>query len=286
MEFDFEEAAANLVLQLDEVEMVGAMFPGPEELQLDVCSVADITAWLGRSPRVGPLPPLLDFSLTLSLAGRRVETLVTLPTEYPSTALPELYTRADLLDRQQQASLNTDLQRFLKTETIQSEPCLVAVVSWLQEHVPSYFAEPERVEDREDEAVPSRQFSRYWIYSHHIYSKVKRKNLLDLSAEFCLTGFALPGKPGVICVEGSTRNCVAWWTVVRHWNWKKINVKIQEDKETDNIDAERLFSSFEEVGVLKNTDRGNHMDMGEFLKYLETHESAWVFKELFGLDKS
>ena len=24
-------------------------------------------------------------------------------------------------------------------------------------------------------------FSRYWIYSHHIYSKIKRRNMLDMS---------------------------------------------------------------------------------------------------------
>ena len=45
--------------------------------------------------------------------------------------------------------------------------------------------------------------SRYWIYSHHIYSKIKRRNILDMSREYDVTGFCQPGKPGIICVEVS-----------------------------------------------------------------------------------
>jgi hypothetical protein len=46
-------------------------------------------------------------------------------------------------------------------------------------------------------------FSRYWIYSHHIYSRAKRRDLQQLALEHRLTGFCHPGKPGVICVEVS-----------------------------------------------------------------------------------
>jgi Protein of unknown function (DUF1115) len=44
-------------------------------------------------------------------------------------------------------------------------------------------------------------FARYWIYSHHIYSRLKRRDLHQLAVEHRLTGFCHPGKPGVICVE-------------------------------------------------------------------------------------
>jgi hypothetical protein len=39
------------------------------------------------------------------------------------------------------------------------------------------------------------------------------------------------------------------------------------------------------VGVLKDCQRGNHMDMGEFQRYLQEHDLHWVFKELFGIDR-
>ena len=80
-------------------------------------------------------------------------------------------------------------------------------------------------------------------------------------------------------MEGSARNCSEWWSLVKSWNWQRINVKITEELEEG--EARRLFKNFEEVGVLKNTERSNHMDMGEFRKYLEQHNCEWVFKELF-----
>ena len=48
----------------------------------------------------------------------------------------------------------------------------------------------------------------------------------------------------------------------------------------------RKFEGFKEVGVLKECIRGNHMDMGEFQKYLDLHCLGWVFNELFGIDRS
>ena len=72
------------------------------------------------------------------------------------------------------------------------------MITWTQDQQHLYLKEG-RQEEKEEATSPSKgeeKFSRYWIYSHHIYSKVKRKNILDLAAQFCLTGFCLPGKPG------------------------------------------------------------------------------------------
>ena len=45
-------------------------------------------------------------------------------------------------------------------------------------------------------------FSRMWIYSHHIYSKFKRRDIIAWANELTLNGFSMCGKPGMICVEG------------------------------------------------------------------------------------
>ena len=84
---------------------------------------------------------------------------------------------------------------------VEGEAVLVAVVSWLQEQGETLLA--PRIEEKADiQAVAGPQkMLRYWVYSHHIYSKVKRKDLQGLASDLRLTGFVLPGKPGVICVE-------------------------------------------------------------------------------------
>lgn len=54
-------------------------------------------------------------------------------------------------------------------------------------------------------------FSRFWIYSHHIYNKEKRKCILEWAKELGLTGFSMPGKPGVVCIEGPQDSCEDYW---------------------------------------------------------------------------
>lgn len=103
---------------------------------------------------------------------------------------------------------------------------------------------------------------------------------MDLAKDFSLTGFSMPGKPGIICLEGRPRDCNETWAVIKSWNWKKINIKIQEE------DSSRRFEDFTEIGFVKsNESRDYHMDMGEFFSFLGKHESEYMFKELFGIDK-
>ena len=112
-----------------------------------------------------------------------------------------MYVRCDQFSRSSQSRINSDLGTYVATELDSQEACLLSVISWTQDHHHLYL---DTQEERQEAATPDRgeeKFSRYWIYSHHIYSKVKRKNILDLAAQFCLTGFCLPGKPGKFCQE-------------------------------------------------------------------------------------
>ena len=52
---------------------------------------------------------------------------------------------------------------------------------------------------------------------------------------------------------------------MRSWNWQRLSIKVQEDLTSEDVDSLRLFGKFEEIGVVKNTERSNHMDMGEGL---------------------
>ena len=228
--------------------------------------------------------------MKLSCSKNVVEVVIALPPEYPKI-LPEIYVRSNELSRVNQTLINEDIGEYLENETIPEEPSVVAVISWLQEHSENYFLKQNLTPASVERATvfSSNKFSRYWIYSHHIYSKNKRKNILDLALELELSGFLMAGKPGVICIEGRLEHVTEWWAVIKNWNWKKINVKIQEDLEInseDSVNQIRLFTSFEEIGSVKECHRSNHMDMGEFYRYLENYNSTWVFKELFGIEKS
>jgi hypothetical protein len=123
-----------------------------------------------------------------------------------STSSPSRWRRSDGLHREAQCRFNAALQARL-AELPPGEPLLLEVVSWLQDRGAEFLTPPvgelltPPVTADDVRAAEGEEFCRYWIYSHHIYSKVKRRTLQDLAEQFRLTGFCLPGKPGIICVE-------------------------------------------------------------------------------------
>ena len=92
------------------------------------------------------------------------------------------------------------------------EICIYQLVSWLQENVMQFYIETESANKSD---IKDTSLSRYWIYSHHIYSKKKRRHILDLATKADLTGFILPGRPGIMCIEGCEDDCHDTWIAVR-----------------------------------------------------------------------
>lgn len=287
---DQAQLVAMIELQLSEVDMLQSMFPGPREFVLhDPSVLVDLRDF--AEGRTLLLPPRIDLVINLDVGKGQLNVSITLPHEYPAV-LPEIFVRSQTLNREAQHRLNQELLGYIKS----LEKCDLAIgpaVTWLQEKGETFFSdniEEEAPLNTETESEgKDTKFARLWIYSHHIYSKVKRKDILDLSREFDLSGFCLPGKPGIICVEGMSRNTDDWWQKVRSWNWQKILVKSREIVDVtkgQDIDKLRRFPTFEELGSENNIrvkNGGFHVDMGDVFRYLENHESGYVFKEYFGV---
>lgn len=304
----------NIEQQLLELEMLEAMFPGKDELQIDEEStIEDVRNWLlaaTNNTNIDFRPPRISFKLCLTFnepkdnAKKVVDINILFPHEYPSSESPEIYvkSRDGSLNRAHQFHMNEELSNYIKANVILSEVCLVSIISWLNETCPK-FIKLSKEDEVTKQSTKSKKvnldtssktsFVRLWIYSHHIYSKIKRKDILDLSNEYQLSGFCMPGKPGIICMEGTESNCNDAWKIIRSWNWKKINVKHEEKEDlesehcdNESIDKLRRFSGFDEIGFVKNSNtRDYHMDMGEFSKYLDQHRCLYMFKVLFGFEK-
>jgi len=148
--------------------------------------------------------------------------LVNLPTNYPQEQ-PDVYARSSRLDRIQQCLLNKELSIILKAQEV-GEPCIYTLISWLQDNAETYFnasaynqaikCNDTSKKENETETQTAVTFSRYWIYSHHIYSKFKRRDVANLAKENSITGFCLAGKPGIICMEGNLEDCDYCWQKV------------------------------------------------------------------------
>ena len=164
-----------------------------------------------------------------------------------------------------------------------NEPCILTIVEWTRDNAGSYYPIPisqSSVPDSEP-GQGSQSFCRMWLYMHHIYSKTKRRNILAYASDLELSGFCLPGKPGVVCVEGTEQNAKAFYSILRRWNWKSITCRRRESSESCDIASCWKITGFKELGL---DVHGHRLDLGQFLEYLREHKLEYMFKELFGVE--
>lgn len=205
---------------------------------------------------------------------------------YPSSQLPQVHIHSDGLTRIGQDDFNKDLQVYMSTELVLGDACLLSVIDWAREKAPNYYTVPpppfQQTEKRVDSE--SNDFCRMWLYMHHIYSKTKRRNILSLASDLKLTGFCLPGKPGVVCIEGDSSQTKEFYDALRRWNWKSITCRKRETvKNAGSIEQERKIVSFQELFFDTHGQRSNHMDLGQFREYLRERELEYMFTELFNV---
>nr|ACO11565.1 RWD domain-containing protein 2A [Caligus rogercresseyi] len=270
-------------LQLSELEMLDSMFPDNIKFdEYNSLDMVDSSASEDDRPISYSLPILFE-----SDTKKEIHLSVTYPQNYPSEKMMEVHVQSDSFDRGSQSRVNLDLIQYLRDVWQEGDLLMGIVVSWVQDQGSEYFHRQPEQQGDSPEANKSPQkllpLKRLWIYSHHLYSKIKRKDILDLSKDFSITGFSLPGKPGIICLEGMRTEEV--WSRIKSWNWKKIGVRIIETSKPNEGEEEFCrFKDFKEMNFLKSDQtRDYHMDFGEFRKFLSEHDSEYIFKEIVGL---
>lgn len=64
------------------------------------------------------------------------------------------------------------------------------------------------------------------LTSHHLLSPSKRKDLIALSSQLSLVGFAKTGHPGIMYAIGSREDLEEWQREVKSWNWLALRVRV------------------------------------------------------------
>lgn len=286
--------------QLAELELLSSMFPTQEELEItDQLALAELRHYVENSASADSPPASRpQFLIKQKLEPTRVEVTLSCayPSEYPSV-LPEITVRCADLSRAQQTQLHADLNAFLM-ESCQGEVCVLSAVEWVKDNLHLFISRSSSAapSSKKESVCPQPQevFSRLWIYSHHIYNKIKRKNILEWSKELGLSGFSMPGKPGIVCVEGPQSACEEFWSRVKVLTWKKIMIRHREDVPLDcpgedgsivqSLDSLRKFTGFEEAMFDPHGNRGNHMDLGQLYQFLNEKGCCDVFQMYFGVE--
>ncbi|VDP03577.1 unnamed protein product [Soboliphyme baturini] len=271
----------SLKKQLFELELLESMYAVSEEMFYpdDNC-VAPIRSFIDG--QTNELPSVVLFTLNLKDAAQnRVEITFQFPLMYPDEMRPQCISYI--------ASLPL------------GEPMVCEIVWWIlnkvAESASCTFSDPCIDQTRNDvldvvghkgRVSNGKSFSRLWIFCHHIFNSWKRRNILTVAKSLDLTGFCLPGKPGIVAVEGLKENCCIFWRTVKTWTWKKIMIKNSETMTIENeadIDGLRKFIDFQEISFVSTVGLGRtvHMDMGDFRTYLADHHCEEAFKMYFGV---
>lgn len=150
-------------------------------------------------------------------------------------------------------------------ETVPGEEAVFVVLSaaqeWSQRHEAELIASSTTTSKCESSNKEAQAISptnivlgRRLIYSHHIISKIKRRDMQQLGKDLKLTGFIKIGWPGLVILEGSETACQEFYETIRAWAWKYLVVRgeMQEklpssDDSIAAIDAARRFKGFTET---------------------------------------
>jgi hypothetical protein len=277
--------------QLEEYELLKSMYSNPGEFQTDnPYLVHDIESFLAGER--GSIDEKLDYRIKLQLNDIKMELSVILSQNYPMFEQPMLIIRTDSLSKQQEKDIRNAMEKYIDKEVDKSEPYIFQVISWLQDEIGNLVQIPvnSNKSSEKDEAVSSVPLmQRTWLWSHHIYSKIKRQDIMKLSKDYDLNGFMWPGKPGVICFEGLSQNVEEVVKDVKTWGWQKLKIVKTETKSQDPEEFFR-FVGFQEILIDENlrNDRNEmeygRMDTSAFFKYLENHKSGYMKKDLFGFE--
>ncbi|NXS12161.1 RWD2B protein, partial [Neodrepanis coruscans] len=279
-------------VQISELALLCSMFPREEEFSVtDQLALAELKHYAENGSAEVPSSKV-QFTLNVKTELPNASVVefsmaCALPLKYPAVP-PEITVRSSLLSRSQQVQLNLELRRFLEQQCPQ-EPCVLSAREWLKDHAAAYMGREPSPAPRSPLQPEGTTFTRLWIYSHHIYNKQKRKSILDWAKELSLSGFCMPGKPGVVCVEGLQSSCEEFWSRVRRLTWKRILIRHREDFSLEGggqaeVQNQRKFSTLEEKCFDARGARGNHMDLGQLYHFLEEKGCADIFQMYFGVE--
>lgn len=279
--------------QCNEIEMLQSIFCNAGEMCiLDHSVLADMFDYLDeKRPQIDRK---LDFTITLatSKTGQSVELQFELPFTYPTLEQPSVTVRlkCHLTNRAQiENHMKRMICEYIAGDDIdKSTVYIYPIIVWLQENIDRFIdttMPPTLPQQSDATAEVTEEMQRLWIYSHHLKSMTKRQDILKLAKDFQLSGFSKPGKPGIICVEGTKGNTNEFWKRIRQWCWQKIQLRITEVKLRPLAKCAQ-FHRFAEFKEVMGSEMGSvaPIDMSEFMQFLDRHNCGYVKKELFLLD--
>jgi hypothetical protein len=262
--------------QLSTVDLLMAMFPSPGELEIPESTtqcIEKLRDWCDN-PTSTPskIPSNLSLAVCLPIAdGERtiqVNISVPLQCEDPETidqppSLSFSLRQPDWMSRAEVAGITASIPQGDDT---------LEVFEFIQAEANSLL------ENKQSQTVTSEEtnkgpVARVWFYFPSLSTRKKRDDMVNLAPAYSLTGFVLAGKPGVLCLEGTSSDVDSYMSFIKTHSWGDIpshQKKVSERfRETEGV--QRVFSGMEEITDSLGERGGQRANRGD-MQALE----AWL----------
>ena len=274
-----------LEAQLSMVELIRAMYPsstGESDAATDEM-IERLRSWCessGPPAGSGNVPSRFSFDMTIPLNAEGSEALSS--EIQVSIAVPLTSTDPDITEPPPLTySLRQPawMSRAELAELGSSMPAgdVLGAFDHVQENAPRYLRNGPRplregASELDKDAGP---LVRVWFYFPSLSTREKRKDLVSYTSAYNLTGFVLAGKPGVLCLEGSSGSIDGYMNAIKNESWgdipshqKKVSERFREECGPEGRKFAGMSEITDDLGARHGT-RKNRGDMAALEAWLK-----------------
>jgi hypothetical protein len=264
--------------QLSTIDLLEAMFPSPGELEVPESTtncVRKLRDWCqGSTSKPTGIPSSISLVVCLPIANgkKTVEVNISVPLQCEDSkkgcdeppSLGYSLRQPDWMSKAEVARLAPSIPQGDALEAFE----------YIQAEV-SHFLEEKQSQSQSATSEESSKgpLVRVWFYFPSLSTRKKRDDMVKLAPAYTLTGFVLAGKPGVLCLEGSSTDIDAYMSFIKTHSWGDIpshQKKVSERfRQTEGV--QRVFSGMEEITDSLGERGGQRANRGD-MQALE----AWL----------
>ena len=226
-----------------------------------------------------------------------------MPPAYPAAEPLEVRVRSPALGRAALKELSDAARRAAAEASRAGEPAVLCVYQAVEEGVRRALDEAaargeadEAGDDAKAEGNTRERLKRVYVKFHHLFSSAKRRGLLQGAQGAGLSGFSMPGKPGVLVAEGESAAVDSFMAEIRRWSWQRMTLRREDAPDSRAFGGQfvELVIPAGSTGVCTQTASGGagrgsmsksdkRPELGLLQQHLEAHGVGDAFRDLVGL---
>lgn len=265
-------------LQIGQIDLLLAMYP--EEVVLEEQSQKTIEAFrdsgitsLGADHTEFSTVSIV-FRLPVTSQSQELKTLeldLTVPFTYEGVVPPEEPPRIRIRVRQPAWLSKAATNQLL--EDLPEDEDLLGAIEYIKDVAGQYLEQANEASASSSRQETSTSLTdgivRVWFYFPSISTRSKRDDFIIHAPSYNLTGFLYAGKPGLLCVEGTSKAIDDYMKFIKTESWgdipahhKKVSERYRES-DGKNGGVERAFKDMTEITDLVGERRGQRANRGD-----------------------